>query len=254
MAAQVGTAIGLASGLGAGEGLGVGVGGRLGEGVGDALTTAEGDGLLREAVAELEQPATASIAMTAASLIPTGNWNVRTRADVTAGIACTPFTISRLVSGLNERRIYEMKAAVVVAIVLFSACLDTPPPFTADVSVSASQTDSVGGRAQLVVNITNTGPAIPHIGLTFMSADKWYERHTVTDPSGCTIATDYSALDCGDLAAGASATFSISGTGSQAGTFHYELALRELVHPFQYVNDHPNGADVQTWDETIKAA
>src|SRR5229473_3339435 len=67
MAAQYGTATGLAAGLGAGEGLGVGVGGGLGEGMGDALTTAEGDGLLRKAVAELEQPATASTAMTAAS-------------------------------------------------------------------------------------------------------------------------------------------------------------------------------------------
>src|SRR4029077_1304860 len=101
----------------------------------------------------------------------------------------------------------QMKAAVVPAVVLFSACLDTPTPFTADVSVSASQTDSVGGRAQLVVSVTNTGPAIPHIGLTFMSADKWYELHALTNPSGCTVATDYSALDCGDLAAGASATF-----------------------------------------------
>lgn len=147
-----------------------------------------------------------------------------------------------------------MKAGVVFAVILLSACLDTPPPFTADVTVSASQTDSVGGRAQLVVNITNTGPAIPHIGLTFMSADKWYERHTVTDPSGGTIASDYSALDCGDLAAGTSAIFSITGTATQAGTFHYELALRALVRPFHYVNDHPNGADVQTWDETINTA
>lgn len=145
-----------------------------------------------------------------------------------------------------------MKAAVLVTVVIMSvACFDAPPPFTADVNISASQTDSVGGRAQLVVNVTNTGPAIPHIGLTFTSADKWYERHTMTDPGGCIVATDYSALDCGDLAAGASATFSITGTASQAGTFHYELALRELVRPFHYVNDHPNGADVQTWDETI---
>jgi len=147
-----------------------------------------------------------------------------------------------------------MKAALAVAVILLSACADTPPPFTADVNVSASQTDTVGGRAQLVVNVTNTGPTIPHIGLTFVSADKWYERHTLTDPGGCTVATDYSALDCGDLAAGASATFSITGTASQTGTFHYELELRELVRPFHYVNDHPNGADVQAWDETIAAA
>jgi hypothetical protein len=26
------------------------------------------------------------------------------------------------------------------------------------------------------------------------------------------------------------------------------------VRPFHYVNDHPNGADVQAWDETISAA
>jgi len=73
MAAQDGTATGLAAGLGVGKGVGVGLGARLGEGLGAALTTADGDGLLREAVAELEQPARASIAMTAASLIPTAN-------------------------------------------------------------------------------------------------------------------------------------------------------------------------------------
>jgi len=252
MAAQDGTATGLAAGLGAGDGLGV----RVGDGLKEAVARPVGDGLLRTAALPPgAQPATANIATTAASLIPTGNWNARARADVTPGIACTPFTISAPVSGLNERRVYRMKAALAVAaVVLVSGCADAPPPFTADVNVSASQTDSVGGRAQLVVNVTNTGPAIPHIGLTFVSADKWYERHTLTDPGGCTVATDYSALDCGDVAAGATAIFSITGTASQAGKFHYELELRELVRPFHYVNDHPNGADIQVWDETISAA
>ena len=273
MAAQDGTATELAAGLGADERLGVGAADRLGEGPGEAPASPIGDALLRPAAPPAgEQPATAKIATTAASLVPTGNRNVRTRADVTTGIACTPFTIGAAVSGLNkigipansrrglrvrgssERRVYRMKIALAVAMVLLSTCVDTPPPLTADVNVSASQTDSVGGRAQLVVNVTNTGPAIPHIGLTFVSADKWYERHTLTDPGGCTVATDYSALDCGDLAAGAAATFTITGTASQAGTFHYELELRELVRPFHYVNDHPNGADVQAWDEKISAA
>ena len=45
----------------------------------------------------------------------------------------------------------------------------------------------------------------------------------------------------------------IVGSATDAGSFHYELALRELVRPFDYVNDHPSGADVQTWDETITA-
>ena len=73
MAAQAGTATGLAAGLGIGDGVGVRLGEGLGEELGDALAEAEGDGLLCEAEAEVEQPAMASIAMTAASLIPTGN-------------------------------------------------------------------------------------------------------------------------------------------------------------------------------------
>src|SRR4029077_20355532 len=67
----------------------------------------------------------------------------------------------------------------------------------------------------------------------------------------CSVDADHTAFDCGDLAAGASATYSITGTATQAGTFHYQLALRELVRPFKYVNDHSDGTDVQTWDETI---
>ena len=144
-----------------------------------------------------------------------------------------------------------MKAALAAALLVFSACLESPIPLTANVSASATQASNVGGRAQLVVNVANTGPALTHVGLTSLSADKWYERHSVTDPGGCTVDLDHSAFDCGDLAAGASATFSITGNAKQAGSFHYELALRELVRPFNYVNDHPNGADVQTWDEII---
>ncbi len=65
------------------------------------------------------------------------------------------------------------------------------------------------------------------------------------------LARDESAFDCGDLAPGADKTFSFHGTASAPGTFHYELALRELVQPFDYVNDHADGADAQVWDETV---
>jgi len=192
------------------------------------------------------------MAMRAASLIPTGNCNGDWRADVTAGnIAGTASTITAPVFGLDERRVYEMKAALGVAVLLLPACFDTPAPLTADVTASATQTTTVGGRAQLVVSVTNTGPAITHVGLTFMTADRWYERHAVTDPGSCSVDADHTAFDCGDLAAGASATYSITGTAAQAGTFHYQLALRELVRPFAYVNDHADGADVQTWDEIV---
>ncbi len=254
MAAQDGTIAGEATGLG--DPTGVGLGDSAGLGVGDSLASADGDGL-RCGVPppEFEQAATANTAMRAASLIPTRNWNDDWRADVTAGnSAGTASTITAPVFGLNERWVYGMRAALGVVVLLLSACLDTPVPLTADVTASATQAATVGGRAQLVVNVTNTGPAIAHIGLTFMSADRWYERHTVTDPGTCTVDVDHTAFDCGDLAAGATATYSISGTATQAGSFHYQLALRELVRPFKYVNDHSDGADVQTWDEVVSSS
>jgi hypothetical protein len=144
-----------------------------------------------------------------------------------------------------------MRVAGLLALVLLLGGCTNPIPLTATIETSATQDVAVGGRAQLVVKLTNTGPAIPHVGLVFMTADKWYEHHTITDLGGCTIASDASAFDCGDLAAGASASFSIVGAAKDAGTFHYEVALRELVQPFDFVNDHPDGADRQTWDETI---
>jgi hypothetical protein len=139
---------------------------------------------------------------------------------------------------------------LVATVLLLSGCTD-PVPLTAAVQTAATQEVAVGGRAQLVIQITNTGPAIPHLGLVFRTADKWYEHHTVSDLGGCALAPDASAFDCGDLGAGATASFMIVGTAKDAGSFHYEVALRELVRPFDYVNDHPSGADLQMWDETI---
>ena len=144
-----------------------------------------------------------------------------------------------------------MKPAALVALLLWAGGCTSPAHLTATVTASATQHAVVGGRAQLVVKLTNTGPTIPHLGLVFMTSDKWYEHHTVSDAAGCTVATDLSAFDCGELKVGQTASFSIVGTAKDAGTFHYELALRELVQPFDYVNDHPDGADVQTWDESI---
>jgi hypothetical protein len=144
-----------------------------------------------------------------------------------------------------------MKAGVVVALALLTSLCANPLPFTATFSTSASQNVVVGERAQLVVKLTNTGPLIPHLGLVFRTADKWFERHAVSDLGGCTIAADASAFDCGDLGAGESASFLIVGTAKDPGAFHYELALRSLVRPFDYVNNHSDGAEVQTWDETV---
>lgn len=144
-----------------------------------------------------------------------------------------------------------MRLGTLVVLVLFFSGCTNPVPLTAEVQTAATQDVAIGGRAQLVVQLTNTGPAIPHLGLVFMTADKWYEHHTVSDLGGCSVAPDASAFDCGDVGAGATASFMIVGTAKDAGSFHYELALRELVRPFDYVNDHPSGADLLTWDETI---
>lgn len=146
-----------------------------------------------------------------------------------------------------------MRAVCLVVLLVMSAGCDPTAPLTAAVDVSATRTSTVGGRAQLVVVVQNTGPAIAHLGLVFRSTDKWYERHAVTDLAGCTVASDHSAFDCGDLEAGKTTTFLIAGIAQEAGTFHYELALRELVRPFHYVNDHADGADAHTWEEIVRA-
>lgn len=144
-----------------------------------------------------------------------------------------------------------MKVNGLAVLFLMLAGCSNPPVLTATVSASATQSAVLGGRAQLVVNVTNTGPAISHLGLVFMTADKWYDVHLVTDLAGCTVAPDQSAFDCGDLGAGQSAAFAFAGSTKKRGSFHFELALRELVHPFDYVNDHPGGADAQVWDEVV---
>ena len=147
-----------------------------------------------------------------------------------------------------------MKLGGFVALLLATGLCSSPDPMTASVDVSGTQTAKVGDSVELVVKVTNTGPLIPHLGLVFRTTDRWYERHKVTDLAGCIVAKDESAFDCGDLAKSASKTFSFRGVANAAGSFHYELALRELVQPFDYVNDHPDGADVQSWDETVAAA
>jgi hypothetical protein len=147
-----------------------------------------------------------------------------------------------------------MKAGVLVALALLTPLCANPATFTATFSTSASQNVVVGERAQLVVKLTNTGPAIPHLGLVFRTVDKWYEHHNVTDLGGCTVAADASAFDCGDLGAGESVSFVIIGTAKDVGNFHYELALRSLVRPFDYVNKQSDGAEVQMWDETVTSS
>lgn len=144
-----------------------------------------------------------------------------------------------------------MKLAAVVGLILAAGLCSAPDPLTAKVDAAGTQAARVGGAVELVVQVSNTGPLIPHLGLVFRTADRWFERHQVTDLGGCVVATAESAFDCGDLARNAARTFSFHGIATTAGTFHYELALRELVQPFDYVNDHPDGADVQVWDETV---
>jgi len=137
-------------------------------------------------------------------------------------------------------------------VVLLAASLcAAPDPLTASVDAAATHDAKVGGKAQLIVKVTNTGPPIAQLGLVFRTADRWYERHEMTDLGGCTIAVDASAFSCGDLAASETRTYSFHGIANASGTFHFELALRELVHPFDYVNDHPDGADAQVWEETV---
>jgi hypothetical protein len=154
----------------------------------------------------------------------------------------------------SELRIEEMKLGGLVGLLLAAGLCSAPDPLTASVDAAGSQTAKIGDAVQLVVKVTNTGPLIPHLGLVFRTSDRWFERHKVSDLGGCVVVTDESAFDCGDLAKSESKTFSFHGTATTAGAFHYELALRELVQPFDYVNDHRDGADVTVWDETVSQA
>jgi hypothetical protein len=144
-----------------------------------------------------------------------------------------------------------MKIGVLAAVLLAAGLCAPPQPMSASVNVIASSAVRVGELSQLVVKVTNTGPVIPHLGLVFRTSDHWYDRHEMKNLSGCVVAAESSGFDCGDLAVSDSRTFSFSGVALAAGTFHYELALRELVQPYDWVNDHPDGADAQTWDEAV---
>ena len=146
-----------------------------------------------------------------------------------------------------------MRLGNAIIVAMLTAACSQPVPLTATVEAIASATAEVGGAVQLVVKVTNTGPLVPHLGLVFRTADKWYETHRMTELGGCTVVTDSSAFDCGDLPAKESRTLSLRGVATTAGTFHYELALRQLVQPFDYVNDH-HGVDAQIWDEVVKAS
>jgi hypothetical protein len=144
-----------------------------------------------------------------------------------------------------------MKIVVLATLFVAAGLCAAPQPMTASVNVIASSAVRVGDVSQLVVKVTNTGPMIPHLGLVFRTTDRWFDRHEMKDLAGCTVAAESSAFDCGDLAASDTKTYSFSGLANAAGTFHYEMALRELVQPYDWVNDHPDGADAQTWDETV---
>ena len=146
-----------------------------------------------------------------------------------------------------------MKVAGLVGLLLAAGLCSPAAPLTATVDAAATQSARLGGAVQLVVTVTNTGPLIPRLGLVFRTPDRWFERHQVTNLGGCVVAIDESAFECGDLAKDESKTYSFHGIATAAGTFHYELALRELVQPFDFVNDHSDGPDAQVWDETVSA-
>ena len=144
-----------------------------------------------------------------------------------------------------------MKPILVLALLVAAGPCSPPEHLTATVSSVATTAAKVGDTVQLVVKVANTGPAIPHLGLVFRTPDRWYEENQVQDLSGCSVSAAESAFDCGDLAAGDSRTFSFACVARAPGSFHYELALRELVQPFDWVNDHADGADAEAWEETV---
>lgn len=74
-----------------------------------------------------------------------------------------------------------MNRSIVLVAFLASGICVSSDPLTATVDAVATQSAAVGGPAELVVKVTNTGPAIYHLGLVFRTTDRWYERHEMTD-------------------------------------------------------------------------
>src|SRR5690349_21723330 len=104
-----------------------------------------------------------------------------------------------------------MKMVVLAAVLVAAGPCASPQPMTASVNVIASSVVRIGEVSQLVVKVTNTGPAVPHLGLVFRTSDHWYDRHEMKDLAGCVVAVESSGFDCGDLAVSDSRTFSFSG-------------------------------------------
>ena len=146
-----------------------------------------------------------------------------------------------------------MKFLAFAALGLLGGLCTAPIPLSAGVEVSTTQRAVVGSTEQLVIRVANTGPPIPQLGLVFRTPDVWFVTHRITELGGCTVAAESSAFSCGDLGAGVTRSYSFAGVALAAGAFHYELAVREMVQPFDYVDDHPDGPDVQAWDETVTA-
>src|SRR5207245_9719864 len=107
-----------------------------------------------------------------------------------------------------------MKLVGLVALLLASGLCSSPDLLTAAVEGGGSHAARVGETVQLVIKVTNTGAAIPHLGLVFRTPDRWYERHKMTDLGGCVIDNPASALDCGDVAKGEATKYACQGTAT----------------------------------------
>src|SRR2546423_10302838 len=89
-----------------------------------------------------------------------------------------------------------MNRSIVMFALLASGFCAPSYPLTATVQAVATQNASVGGAAELLVNVTNTGPAISHLGLVFRTPDRWYERHEMTDLGGWSNSGRAIAVGC----------------------------------------------------------
>ena len=145
-----------------------------------------------------------------------------------------------------------MLVVVVIVLGVCAAVLANQPKAgpkpVIDLNGQMSHAAVVGGQDEIDITVTDTGSiAFSHLVVYLDDKDDWFKHHVITSSSGCTINKPLERLDCGPLAAGESATLTITGSPLDAGNFNFAVSVDDEVNGHLVFPDK----DELVWPETI---